>query len=284
MSAEVLVPASCAEPGSNTLIAYDAKNQEMARFNCINWEVKNSNTLRYETVDLDSSMNARVTDIFKNRYMSPRSPYTTLQVPAQGIGEWCHPNAFAEIDDNGLCRVASGDVLDTPMGVPFRVKQDTTARNIIFTTRWDNYPDSVSVPLSGKASRAYLLMAGSTNHMQCHMTNGLVTVTYTDGTTSTLPLINPETWCPIDQDFYVDGQAFRLQAPRPYRVLLKSGIITRDVESLLKFRGADGRNIPGGAAVILDLPLDATRTLQSLTLSAVSTEVVIGLMAVTLER
>ena len=284
VSAEVLVPASCAEPGSNTVIAYDTKNQEMARFYCINWEVKNSHTLRYETVDLDSSMNARVTDIFENRYLSPRSPYTTLQVPAQGIGEWCHPKAFAEIDDSGLCRVASGDVLDTPMGVPFRVKQDTTARNIIFTTRWDNYPDSVSVPLSGKASRAYLLMAGSTNHMQCHMTNGLVTVTYTDGTTSTLPLINPETWCPIDQDFYVDGQAFRLQAPRPYRVLLKSGIITRDVESLLKFRGADGRNIACGAAVILDLPLDATRTLQSLTLSAVSTEVVIGLMAVTLER
>ena len=70
----------------------------------------------------------------------------------------------------------------------------------------------------------------------------------------------------------------------PYRVLLKSGVITRDVESYLKLRGADNRNIPGGAGVILDLPLDGTRTLQSITVSAVSTEVVIGLMAVTLER
>lgn len=72
--------------------------------------------------------------------------------------------------------------------------------------------------------------------------------------------------------------------PRPYRVLLKSGVITRDVESYLKLRGADNRNIPGGAGVILDLPLDGTRTLQSITVSAVSTEVVIGLMAITLER
>ncbi len=282
-SAEILVPATCAEPGSNQVVVYE-KEREIARINCINWEVKNSNNLRYEMVELDSCMNARVTDIFTNRYLSPRSPYTTLQVPAQGIGEWCHPKASAEIDDSGLRRVASGDVLDTPLGVPFRVSQDSLASNIIYTTRWDNYPDSVTVPLAGKASRAYLLMAGSTNHMQCHMVNGLVTVTYTDGTTSTLPLVNPETWCPIDQDFYVDGQAFCLKAPRPYRVLLKSGVITRDVQSLLNLRGADGRNIPGGAAVILDLPLDATRTLQSLTLSAVSTEVVIGLMAVTLER
>ena len=127
-------------------------------------------------------------------------------------------------------------------------------------------------------------MAGSTNHLQCHMGNGLVTVTFSDGSTSSLPLVNPETWCPIDQDFYVDGYAFSLKAPRPYRVLLKSGVITRDVESYLILRGADNRNIPGGAGVILDLPLDGTRTLQSITVSAVSTEVVIGLMAVTLER
>ena len=283
ISPDIFVPASCAEPGTNRVVVYD-KEKEVARFDCINWEVKNSNALHYESVDLDTCMNARVTDIFENRYLSPRSPYTTLQVPVQGIGEWCHPKATAEIDDSGLRRAASGDVLDTPIGVPFRIRQDTTVNNVLFTTRWDNYPDSVTVPLSGRASRVYLLMAGSTNHMQCHMVNGLVTVTYTDGTTSTLPLVNPETWCPIDQDFYVDGYAFSLKAPRPYRVLLKSGVITRDVESYLKLRGADNRNIPGGAGVILDLPLDGTRTLQSITVSAVSTEVVIGLMAVTLER
>ena len=283
VSSEITVPASAVAAGTNRVALY-AGADETVHFDLVDWAAKSSRNPHYETVMMDSDFNARVTDIFRNRYLSPRSPYTTLQVPEQGIGEWCHPNATAEIDDSGLRRAASGDTLDTPLGVPFRVRQDSTAKNILFTTRWDNYPDSVTLPLSGKASRAYLLMAGSTNHMQCHIENGTVTVAYTDGTTSVLPLVNPETWCPIDQDFYIDGQAFRVDAPRPYRVLLKSGTITRDVQSLLHLRGADNRNIPGGAAVILDLPLDDSRELQSLTLTTLSTEVVIGLMAVTLER
>lgn len=130
-SPDILVPASCAEPGTNRVVVYD-KEKEIARFDCINWEVKNSNALHYESVDLDTCMNARVTDIFENRYLSPRSPYTTLQVPVQGIGEWCHPKATAEIDDSGLRRAASGDVLDTPIGVPFRIRQDTDGEQCSF--------------------------------------------------------------------------------------------------------------------------------------------------------
>lgn len=36
-------------------------------------------------------------------------------------------------------------------------------------------------------------MAGSTNHMQCHIVNGVVRVHYADGTAETLELVNPET-------------------------------------------------------------------------------------------
>ena len=51
---------------------------------------------------MDKQFNSSVADIFKNEYLSPRSPYTTLQLPTQGIGEWCHPLLTAEIDDSGL--------------------------------------------------------------------------------------------------------------------------------------------------------------------------------------
>lgn len=40
----------------------------------------------YEPIDLSGHYNANVTDIFRNRYLSPRSPYTTLQIPVQGMG------------------------------------------------------------------------------------------------------------------------------------------------------------------------------------------------------
>ncbi len=282
-SRPIYLPKRSVVPGSNKVEVYSGK-EILATFDCINWNLQSAPDAQYEMVNMDKDFNASVTDIFRNKYMSPRSPYTTLQVPIQGIGEWCHPKAYAEIDDSGLLRVATNDCLETPIGVPFRIRQEEALQNIVYTTLWDNYPDSVSIPLSGKSSHAYLLMAGSTNHMQCHMENGTVTVTYTDGTTSELPLINPETWCPIDQDYYIDGQAFRSKSPRPYRVLLREGVVTRDIQSIYKYKGADNRNIPGGAAVILDLPLDDSRELQSLTLSVQSTEVVIGIMAVTLQR
>jgi hypothetical protein len=42
--------------------------------------------------------------------------------------------------------------------------------------------------------------------------------------------------------------------------------------------------VPGGAATVLDLPLDATKELKSLTVRSLANEVVIGLMAATLSR
>ena len=38
-------------------------------------------------------------------------------------------------------------------------------KNIVFTSRWDNYPDSTIILLNGKASHAWFFMAGSTNPM-----------------------------------------------------------------------------------------------------------------------
>jgi hypothetical protein len=42
--------------------------------------------------------------------------------------------------------------------------------------------------------------------------------------------------------------------------------------------------VPGGAATVLNLPLDPAKELQSLTVRTLANEVVIGLMSLTLER
>ena len=44
------------------------------------------------------------------------------------------------------------------------------------------------------------------------------------------------------------------------------------------------RNFERGAGIILDMPLHPQKTLQSLTISTLSNDVVIGLMGVTLQR
>lgn len=236
-----------------------------------------------EPVNIDAYFNSNVCDIFQNRYESPRSPYTTLQIPLQGIGEWCHPDMTADIDDAGLRSKVINNVFTTPFGLPFRVSAAPT-KNIVYTSLWDNYPNSVAIPLSGKARRAYLLMAGSTNHMQVHFTNGIVRVTYADGSEERLELVNPVTWCPIEQDFFFDDYAFRSDRPRPYRVALKTGDVTRTPGESLKLKGSDNRRIPGGAGILLDLPLDADKELKSVTLETRANDVVIGLMGITLER
>ena len=46
------------------------------------------NSSKCEPVVMDEQFNSAVTDILRNEYLSRLSPYTTLQIPKQGIGEW----------------------------------------------------------------------------------------------------------------------------------------------------------------------------------------------------
>ena len=236
---------------------------------------------------IDRYFNARVDDIFKQEYLSPRPQTTTLQIPVQGIGEWCHPQLTADINDSVFRSLIVKDEI-TLADIPFRTPKQ--GQNIVYTSLWDNYPDSIVIPLKGEASMAYLLMAGSTNHMQSHIDNGLVIVTYTDNSSDTLQLYNPFNWCPIEQDYYIDGKAFwTVVYGRPLRVCLgkatKDGkpLVSRDLGQELNIKGVYGREIPGGAAQILSMPLNPQKPLRSLTLRTLSNDVVIGLMALTLQ-
>ncbi len=239
---------------------------------------------KLETINLEPHFNDRVTEIFRpGKYRSPRSPFVSLALPSQGIGYWAgHVNATADIDDRGLRGAAAIDgAIRLPGGIAFATPGPGDSKNIIFTSQWDNYPREVTVPLSGQARLVYLLMAGSTNSMQSRLENGEVVVTYTDGTTSRLVLRNPETWWPIEQDYFIDDYQFRLEGPLPLRVDLKTGRARKvDRET---FKGQGGV-VPGGAATVLHLPLDPDRQLRSLTVRALANDVVIGLLAASLVR
>lgn len=241
-------------------------------------------TPRFETLDLSTAFNDRVTQIFRNEYRAPRSPHVSLATPKQGIGAWAgHVNETAVIDDSGLRAAAAagrGRIV-LPNGVPLATPSAPGARNVAFTSRWENYPREVAVSVGGRARRLVLLMAGSTNHMQSRIDNGEVVVRYADGTSDRLPLENPTTWWPIEKDYFVDDFQFRRPGPLPIRVDLATGRIR--VLDMTSFKGA-GRAIAGGAATVLELPLQPSKPLRSITVRALSNEVVIGMMAATLVR
>jgi len=247
-------------------------------FEPFDWSAARPAGTTWDPVDLAASFNDRLTRIFENEYRSPRSPFVSLAMPLHGLGGWAGTvNATADIDDAGL-RAARGRLV-LPNGVPLATPAD--GPNVVFTSQWDNYPREARVALAGRARRLYLLMAGSTNAMQSRLDNGEVEVAYADGSRARLALENPTTWWPIEQDYFVDDFAFALKGPLPPRVDLRTGAVRLlDPQS---FKGRGGP-VPGGAATVLQLPLDPAKPLASLTVRALSNEVVIGLLAATLER
>ena len=246
-------------------------------------------------VNMDKAFNANVSDIFKNQYLSPRSPYTTLCVPTQGIGDWCSTKKTANIDDTKFRSLIRDGVFWAHVDgdLPFRSPKE--GKNIAYTSLWDNYPDSISVMLKGKASHAYLLLAGSTNPMQYAIENAVVRVEYADGTRDELMLTPPVNWCPIEQDFLENATAFPQPQLRPYRIGLASGKVSRHLfrdlhlEANRNMADVPGfkkavAEIDGGAAILLDMPLDGKKKLRRLTLRTLSNEVVVGLMGITLQK
>ncbi|KJD34831.1 glycogen debranching protein [Tamlana nanhaiensis] len=250
-----------------------------------NWDDQLPENTNFEMLNLESVFNSKVTEIFEQNYLTPRPTSPTLQLPTQGIGNWCYPYVKPKMDDSGLRKLAGEkNTIVSPQNIPFKTPSNPQKQNIAFVSMWDNFPKSLEIPISGQASHAYFMMAGTTNPMQSRFVNGEIIVTYSDGSTETLQLKNPENWWPIEQDYFVDGLAFTTNAPKPPRVYLKTGQITRDFKDFTPIKGFSNYGVDGGAATLLDLPLNPNKTLQSLTIKAVANDVVIGVMSATLLR
>lgn len=280
----ISIPLENLISGTNALVLKTIEGKTFP-ISFTNWDISLPKEAKLETVSLSENFNSKVTDIFNQEYLSPRPKSPTLQLPKQGIGNWCYPNLDVKIDDSGLRQSAkSNNLITSPQGILFQTPSDADSKNIAFTSMWDNFPNSISIPLSGKASHLYLMMAGTTNPMQSRFVNGELVVNYTDGTSEILPLKNPENWWPIEQDYFIDGLAFTTDAPKPPRVYLKTGTISRTFNDFKSIKGFTNYGVDGGAATILDLPLNKNKTLKNITLKTIANDVVIGLMSATLAR
>jgi hypothetical protein len=263
ISAALRVPAKGLVPGTNPIVV-DLGQDRRVCGSVVDWrKLDPSLPKSLQCVDLSKTFNDRVSDIFKHEYRAPRSPYCSMQIPLHGYGDWCYcGKQVPKIDDTALRKAAgaAGRML-SPMGIPFATPGPGTTPNVAFTSRWENFPAEVTIPLSGRARHAWFLVAGSTHPMHSQFDNGEILVTYADGTADRLPLHNPTTWWPIEGDYQVAVDGFCIPGPHPPRIDLGSG-----------------------RATILDPPLRPDRPLRSLTVRCLANEVVVGLMSVTLLR
>jgi hypothetical protein len=283
ISNDIMVPAIALVPGSNR-VSFTWGQGLQADTTITNWNIQAMPAMQFDKIDLTKYFNDKVTNIFKQNYLSPRPQTPTLQLPTQGIGNWCYPLVQANIDDAGLRKLAVNNEIVLPQHIPFATPGDTLSKNIAFTSHWNNYPDSMAVPLSGRASHAYFLLAGSTDPMQSRLQNAELRMHYTDGSIDTLRLSNPQNWWPVEQDYYTDGFAFTTDAPRPLRLYLKTGRVATEWKDYTSIKGFTNMAIDGGAATILDMPLNYNKNLQSVSLHTFANDVVIGVMSVTLLR
>lgn len=221
---------------------------------------------RWTTVDLRAQFNGDVRTIFQQAYVSPRPETVSLRLGTDGWSAWTFTHWGDKPPAIGLENLASlrdsaGHVV-TPQGVRFAVADD--ARNIAFTSRWDNWPRRVTVPVGQSAEMAWMLVAGSTFPMHFQIANAVLRFRYVDGGEELLELVPPRnywnlsSWGGLDYDYAVD--AFALPKEPPPQVQL----------------GKDCR------AMVLSWRLRPDVSLESVTLETLSPEVVVGLMGISL--
>jgi hypothetical protein len=161
---------------------------------------------------------------------------------------------------------ATGNIT-TPQGGRFNVRA-TEPENVAFVSQWDNYPNNVSVQLSDSKVQAgdvvWLLVSGSTTNMQTRLANAQINFEYTDGTAERLELVPPLNYWSLtpvagtDYDYVRDG--FCLPPVPPPTVQL------------------------GEANRAMVYSWRAKAPMASVTLEALSLEVVIGLLAVSVSH
>ena len=225
-----------------------------------------SSDARWFPVDISKSFNGNICNIFRQEYLHPRPNTVSARIGSDGYAAWTfaywnyYPPKITLENVPGLLNTVGQ--LKTPMDIPFVWNSDTT-KNIAFTSLWENWPNSVTVPVNRKGSAISFLVCGSTNPMQTLIANARLIIRYADNSVEQVELIPPmnfwalSKWGISDYDYKRDK--FCLPSEPPAQVQL-------------------GRNC---RAIILNHKVRNNIEIKSVQLECLSQEVVIGLMGVT---
>jgi len=219
---------------------------------------------KWTTIDMTSNFNGDIRTIFKEKYESPRPNTVSARIGYDGWSAWTFRWWRVHVPEIKLDNIpnltTTEGLLKTPQNALFKI--DTTNKNIAFTSLWDNWPKSVTVPVEKKGEQLWLLVCGSTNPMQGHIENAVLRFKYADGVVDTLNLIPPFNYWSLckfgNLDYNYNRDAFSLPKTKPLQVQL-------------------GQNC---RAMVYGWRLRPNKVLQSVTLESLSQEVVVGLMGV----
>ena len=223
-------------------------------------------------IDISKALNANVEGIFREKYLTPRyNQGTSLQIAYDGFNLWTF--SFWGTEAPPVTLEKKG-IVTSEAGIPFAVCEGE--KNIAFTSIWDNFPTSVTIPVNDEADMAIVAVTGSTNPMQCGIENAQLTFVYADDTFEELPLVNPQN--------YISLCAYPRRATATHYATNRSDVFNPIDECLL--RDFTPEVVPLGENVrtlLIRWPLKKA-ALKEIRLETLSIEVVTGIMAVTLVK
>ena len=245
--------------------------QQEARF--VNKIPANAN---WRNVDISPLLNADVTTIYQQQYLSPRPNTVSARLGSDGYSPWTFSywNSKAPVIklDKVDYLLDDRNRLITPQGIPFNWNGEM--KNIAFTSMWDNYPTKMEFPVNKTGDAVYFLVCGSTNVMQCEIANAVIRLNYSDGETDSLDLVPPINYwnlSVIDPHASAPGQGSRNYYTSEIDEFCLPDTLPETVQL--------GENC---TAMLLNLKLRKGVELKSITLETLSQEVVVGLMGVTI--
>lgn len=224
----------------------------------------------FESIDITGSMNADVCDIFKQKYDSLRSDRGChAEIGYDGFSLWTFhfwgiKPPELKIDKHGTVVSGSGIPVYLPEG----------KKNVVFTSLWDNFPDSVEIPVKKNGRMICLAVAGSTNPNLCGIENAVITFRYENGETEKLPLVNPKNYiqlCPYSMRTSESDGPDRSDVFNP----IDADLIKDFTPEILPL----GEKL---RALLIRWPLKNDEKLDCVKLEAVSPDIVVGIIAATI--
>ena len=144
----------------------------------------------FEPIDISEFFNCEMTEVHNQEYLSPRPEGYSIGTHPNGryAWEWNHKGHNMVYVDDSTLRNANG-LIHTPSGIPFITPAE--GENLACVSLWDNFPNEITIPLSGNAQELAILFIATTNAMQTQVENVRITITYEDGEIEETKLIYP---------------------------------------------------------------------------------------------
>ena len=214
--------------------------------------VERSTTHQFEPLDIAQYFNCSLTAIHTLEYRTPRPAGYSIGIRLNGRYAWdwnqIGHNAV-HVDDTAL-RQGKG-MFYAPSGIGFATPAD--GLNVACASIWDNFPTVLEIPVTGKAAELALFFIGVTNPMQSRVENVRFTVTYLDGSTQSVSLVNPENF-----DDWLNA-ALQTQNETVYFSDYNHGMVQR-------------------------ITLDSQKELNKISMEAIANEVIIGLIGISIRK